>query len=258
LFVKLKIKIGGTTMEKKKKYKIPASTRSKKIADELCRKIVNKEYKPGEKLPTERELAEQFKATRHSVREALKRLEALGLVKIRQGSGIVVQDIDLIGGLELFDTLIRDENGMVNLPLLKDILEFRDNMVRQVVRLAAERHTQEELDELRYLFQKRKTTIYNPEELQKVNERFFRLFSQATRNQIYELLYNTMWQAFLKINEMVDILLIGKQELDRLAERILEAFEQRDGDLAELLITRHLEAVQKQFEANLKNISTNS
>ena len=130
-------------MEKKKKYKIPASTRSKKIADELCRKIVNKEYKPGEKLPTERELAEQFKATRHSVREALKRLEALGLVKIRQGSGIVVQDIDLIGGLELFDTLIRDENGMVNLPLLKDILEFRDNMVRQVVRLAAERHTQE-------------------------------------------------------------------------------------------------------------------
>ncbi len=147
---------------------------------------------------------------------------------------------------------------MVNLPLLKDILEFRDNMVRQVVRLAAERHTQEELDELRYLFQKRKTTIYNPEELQKVNERFFRLFSQATRNQIYELLYNTMWQAFLKINEMVDILLIGKQELDRLAERILEAFEQRDGDLAELLITRHLEAVQKQFEANLKDISTNS
>jgi len=245
-------------MESKKNYENSPSTRSKKIADELCRKIANKEYKSGEKLPTERELAEQFKTTRHSIREALKRLEALGLVKIRQGSGIIVQDIDLIGGLELFDTLICDENGMVNLPLLKDILEFRDNMVRQVVHLAAERHTQEQLDELRYLFQKRKTTIYNPEELQKLNERFFRLFSQATRNQIYELLYNTMWQAFLKINEMVDIVLIGKQELDRLAERILEAFEQRDGDLAELLITRHLEAVRKQFETNLKDISTKS
>ncbi len=242
-------------MKNKKVEKKPVSTRTKWIADELSRKIINKQYKPGEKLPTERELAEQFKATRHSVREALKRLEALGLVKIRQGSGIIVQDIDLIGGLELFDTLIRDENGKVNLPLLKDILEFRDNMVRQVVRLAAERHTQEELDELRYLFQKRKTIVYNPEELQKVNERFFRLYSQATRNKIYELLYNTMWQAFLKINEMVDILLIGKQELDRLAERILEAFEQRDGDLAELLITRHLESVRKQFEINLKETS---
>ncbi len=245
-------------MENKKEIKNIASTRSRRIADELCRKIVNKNYKPGEKLPTERELAEQFKTTRHSIREALKRLEALGLVKIRQGSGIVVQDIDLIGGLELFDTLIRDEEGKVNLPLLKDILEFRDNMVRQVVRLAAERHTQEELDELRYLFQKRKTTLYNPEELQKINERFFRLFSQATRNQIYELLYNTMWHAFLKINEMVDILLIGKQELDKLAERILEAFEQQDGDLAELLITRHLETVRKQFEMNLKESSNDS
>ncbi len=245
-------------MEKKRDKKVATSTRSKKIADELCRKIANREFKPGDKLPTERELAEQFKTTRHSIREALKRLEALGLVKIRQGSGIVVQDIDLIGGLELFDTLIRDENGVVNLPLLKDILEFRDNMVRQVVRLAAERHTQEELDELRYLFQKRKAMMYNPEELQKINERFFRLFSQATRNQIYELLYNTMWQAFLKINEMVDILLIGKQELDRLAERILEAFEQRDGELAELLITRHLETVRKQFEINLKESCDNS
>lgn len=233
-------------------------TRSKKIADILCRKIVNKEYKPGEKLPTERELAEQFKATRHCIREALKRLEAIGLVKIRQGSGIVVQDIDLIGGLELFDTLIRDENGKINLPLLKDILEFRDNMVRQVIRLAAERHTQEELDELRYLSQKRKTTQYDSEELQKINERFFRIFAQATRNQIYELLYNTMWQAFLKINEMVDIPLIGKQELERLAERILEAFEQRDGDLAELLISRHLESVRKQIEIYLKENNANS
>ncbi|HOK08782.1 MAG TPA: GntR family transcriptional regulator [Candidatus Hydrogenedens sp.] len=241
-------------MKNKESKKKILSTRSKIIADELSRRIVNKVYLPGEKLPTERELAEEFQATRHSIREALKRLEALGLVKIRQGSGIIAQDIDLIGGLELFDTLIKDEQGNINLSLLKDILEFRDHMVRQVVRLAAERHTQEELDELRYLFQKRKSFIHNQDELQKINERFFKLFAQATRNQIYELLYNTMWQAFLKINEMVDILLIGKQKLDRLAERILEAFESRDGELAELILSRHLEFVQQQFEISLKTV----
>ena len=233
-------------------------TRSKKIADALSRKIVNKEYKSGKKLPTERELAEQFKTTRHSIREALKRLEALGLVKIRQGSGIIVQDIDLIGGLELFDITIRDENGNINFPLVKDILEFRDNMVRQIVYLAAKNHTQEELDELRYLLQKRKSAIYNADELQNINQRFFRVFSQATRNQIYELLYNTMWQAFLKINVSVDTFLIGKQELDRTAERLLEAFEQRDGELAELLVSRHLESIRKQFEIQLKGESNPS
>lgn len=223
-------------------------TRSKIIADILSRKIANREFLPGQKLPTERELAEQFQTTRHSIREALKRLEAIGLVKIRQGSGIVVQDIDLIGGLELFETLIRDENGTINVPLLLDVLEFRDHMVRQVVRLAAQRHTKEELDELRFLFQKRKTVLHNPEELQRINERFFRLFAQATHNQIYELLYNTMWQVFLKLNEMVDIMLLGRQELDKLAERIIEAFEQRDAELAELLVARHLDTIRKQFE----------
>ncbi len=229
-------------------------TRSQQIANELCRKIANRIYLPGQKLPTERELSQEFKATRHCIREALKRLEALGLVKIRQGSGTIVQDVDLIGGLELFDVLIIDEEGNINYPLIRDILEFRDNVVKEIVRLSAVRHTQEELEILRKLFAKRKTIMGNSEELQKLNYQFFRVFVLATRNQVYELLYNTMWQAFLKLNELIDIPLLGKQEIDKLIEKILDAFEERDGQLAELIVSRHLEKIRKHIEEGIHKI----
>lgn len=229
-------------------------TRSQYIANELCRKIANREYLPGQKLPTERELAEHFKATRHCIREALKRLEALGLVKIRQGSGTVVQDIDLTGGLKLFDILVVDEQGKINYPLIRDILEFRDNVVKEIVKLSAERHTKEELEELRTLFAKRKSLSSNPEELQKINYQFFKMFVIATKNQIYELLYNTMWEAFLKLNELIDIPFLGKQEIENLIEKILDAFEERDGELAELIVSRHLEKVRKFIEERIDNI----
>ncbi|MCX8065131.1 MAG: GntR family transcriptional regulator [Candidatus Hydrogenedentes bacterium] len=229
-------------------------TRSQQIANELCRKIANREFLPGQRLPTERELSEQFKATRHCIREALKRLEALGLVKIRQGSGTIVQDIDLIGGLELFDILIVDEEGKINYPLIRDILEFRDNVVKEIVRLSAERHTNEELEELKSLFAKRKSMLEDPDELQKVNYQFFRVFVLSTKNQIYELLYNTMWQAFLKLNELVDIPFLGKQEVEKLIEKILEAFEERDGELAELIVSRHLERIRKFIEERIHEI----
>ncbi len=229
-------------------------TRSQQIANELCRRIANRVYLPGQKLPTERELSQEFKATRHCIREALKRLEALGLVRIRQGSGTIVQDIDLIGGLELFEILIIDEEGKINYPLLRDILEYRDIVVKEIVKLSAERHTPEELESLKKLFNKRKSAMENPEELQKINYQFFRTFVLATRNQIYELLYNTMWQAFLKLNELIDIPFLGKQEIDKLIEKILEAFEERDGELAELIVSKHLERIRKHIESNIQEI----
>ena len=78
-------------------------TASRTVARSLLRNVLDGGLQPGEKLPTERELAEQFKVSRHVVREALKRLEALGLLRIQQGSGIYAADIGLSGGLELFE-----------------------------------------------------------------------------------------------------------------------------------------------------------
>ena len=64
----------------------------RQIADQLRGLIERGEYAVGAKLPTERDLAEQLKVSRPTVREALIALEVEGLVRIRVGSGIYVSE----------------------------------------------------------------------------------------------------------------------------------------------------------------------
>jgi len=67
---------------------------SKQIEDRLRRTIFEKKFTFGDKLPSERELAEMFGCSRQSVRDALRSLERAGLLEIRKGvtgGGYVVQ-----------------------------------------------------------------------------------------------------------------------------------------------------------------------
>lgn len=62
------------------------------IVDDIMNKITQQRYKPGEKILTERELAIKYEVSRHTVREALKKLESIGYIYKIQGSGIFISD----------------------------------------------------------------------------------------------------------------------------------------------------------------------
>jgi GntR family transcriptional repressor for pyruvate dehydrogenase complex len=66
--------------------------RSTQVREQLEQAIERGEYNPGDRLPSERELAELFGVSRVSVREALRSLEAVGLVEVRHGAGTIVLD----------------------------------------------------------------------------------------------------------------------------------------------------------------------
>lgn len=216
-------------------------TLSQSIAAKLTRRIVADPNQAGARLPTERELAEEYGVARHVVREALKRLEAVGLVHIRQGSGIYVQDLQLTGGIELFDVLLRHDDGSINIEYLKDVLEFRAQIARTVVRLAAERRTDLQMDEIREAVRARRACGGDPSRLPETNLRMFRLFVEAAHNRVYTLIYNTMGRLSVQLGTLVDIPLMGFEQTQRLLERIVEAFEGRDSAMADLLLSRHLD-----------------
>jgi GntR family transcriptional regulator, transcriptional repressor for pyruvate dehydrogenase complex len=224
-------------------------TLSQEITAKLTRRIVDNRYPSGTKLPTERDLAEEFGVTRHVIREALKRLEAVGLVRIRQGSGILVEDLPLTGGIELFEILLLREDGSINLPVLRNVLEFRANMVRSVVRLAAERRSDEEMRELESLLAQRAACAGDAEQLEQLTHRMFQVIAQATRNRVYELAFNTMGKVFFRLRALVDIPLMGHEQADLLLQRIMEAFEHRDSAMADLLVSRYLESLQQLLDS---------
>src|SRR5215475_4630576 len=120
---------------------------AEEIAGQLRDLILTGQYVAGDKLPPERNLAKELGVNRSSLREALKKLEHLGLVRIRQGDGTRVQDFMQTGGIDLVSHLVPLAEGG-HLALLSDVLEFRRIYGREVARLAAERA---DLDDLKKL-----------------------------------------------------------------------------------------------------------
>ena len=74
----------------------PTGTRTHQIADSLARRLLDGCYKVGDRLPTERELAAEFGTNRNAIREAVKRLEGLGMVRARQAGGLAPGDLALV------------------------------------------------------------------------------------------------------------------------------------------------------------------
>jgi len=228
------------------------NTLSREITRKLTRRIVDEQYPPNTKLPTERELAAEFGVTRHVVREALKRLEALGLVTIRQGSGILVEPLQITGGLELMRSLLKREDGSFDPSFLRDLLDFRAQLGQTIMRLAAENRTEEELASIKILVQRRKDHFHDVKRLNEINAELFRLFAQATHNRIYQLILNTVGKIVVEIRSALDIPPDTMAQFQRLLEQIVEAVEQRDPEVAGLLAARQASFLRRSVSSIAK------
>src|SRR5207248_274970 len=163
---------------------------AEEIVQQLRTLILRGDYAVGDKLPPERRLAEELGVNRASLREAIKKLEHMGLVKTRQGDGTRVLDWMQTAGLELVRHLV--ERGSPD--ILRDVLEFRTIYGREVARLAAERATPADLARLEALAEQA-TREVPPEELLRLDLDFYVGMADASRNQVFKLLINTIRSA---------------------------------------------------------------
>jgi GntR family transcriptional repressor for pyruvate dehydrogenase complex len=125
----------------------PSLTES--IAARLRNDILGGTYKAGERLPAERDLASRLGVNRGSVREALKKLEQLGLVVIRRGDGTTVRHLHEASIEIVRHLLIAD--GALNRRLLEQVLEAHEMLVAGAAHLAVERGSREEHQRAREL-----------------------------------------------------------------------------------------------------------
>ena len=114
---------------------------SDRIHAQLRDQILAGELAPGAAVPSERRLSEQLGASRHAVREALKRLQEAGLVRISQGGATRVRDWRHDGGLDLLLALAATGDVPPELELERAGLEMRASIGADVARRAAQRAT---------------------------------------------------------------------------------------------------------------------
>ena len=164
---------------------------AEEIAEQLRSLILTGQYPPGSKLPPERELSKRLRVNRASLREALKKLEHLGLVRIRQGDGTRVQNFMETGGIELVQHLLPLGGGKPE--LIRDLLEFRRIFGREIARLVASRTggDKEGLGKLRGVADKADRTT-GAAELFDLDFDFYVALASMCGNQVMLLLINTV------------------------------------------------------------------
>jgi GntR family transcriptional repressor for pyruvate dehydrogenase complex len=167
----------------------PPLRRADGVFRQLRSRILGGALARGERLPNERELADTFEVNRTSVREAVKRLEFLGLVEVRHGLGTFVKGVSESSSLEVIEALLRDPRT-VTVDLLRQILEFRRHITIQVVELAARNHSDEQLARARVLLSKEREEGTNPARALALDVEFNRLLGEATGNLMYQLVSN--------------------------------------------------------------------
>lgn len=122
--------------------KIKRTSLPDEIADAIKTSIKKEEWKPRQKLPSENELSEMFGVNRLTVRMALQKLNAQGILETRVGDGTYVKDFSFSNYIgEMSDFYLTQE-------MIDNVCEFRKALETECVRLAMERSTQEEIKNL--------------------------------------------------------------------------------------------------------------
>jgi len=216
------------------------------VADQILASIRTGRLKPGDQLPSEARLAEQFGISRSSLREALRALEILGVIESKMGVGSFVRGLPATSVLTPLDELV--EGGT---PL--EILECRKAVEPYIGLLAARRRDEEDLLGLRDSLTQMEQKAGEPEAVLEADLDFHLRVARACRNPllldcmriIADRMHNRFWRV-VKGETLHD----ARRSLQYLEHhrRILEAIEKRDGPGAQRAIGEHLEAVERGLE----------
>lgn len=156
------------------------------VAEQLRDAILDGRFAAGAKLPPERELAEEFQVNRTSVREAIKVLEGLGLVSVRQGDGATVLPL-IDASFSALPAMIF-HGGRIDLDLLADMNDVIRPMLLEMGRLAIERCRPGDLAPLKELRATVADTSLELEDRSRALRDVIVVLADMTQNRVWQML----------------------------------------------------------------------
>jgi GntR family transcriptional regulator, transcriptional repressor for pyruvate dehydrogenase complex len=167
------------------------------VFEQLAAEILSERCAIGTNLPAERKLVETFKVNRHVVREALKRLEQVGLIKISHGGGSRVADYWRHAGLDLLALMAEyPSTGEGTKRHWKAVHEMRRSTAADVARLCARRASPELKAEIAEIARKMREVADGPE-LFALELRFWDRVLDGADNIAYRLAFNSLIKGIL-------------------------------------------------------------
>tara|TARA_R110002167_G_scaffold35981_24_gene114489 strand:+ start:2502 stop:3224 length:723 start_codon:yes stop_codon:yes gene_type:complete len=206
-----------------------------KVAAQLNRLIEEGAIQPGQRFPSERELAEKLGVSRPTIREAMIALELSGVIEIRTGSGIYVTKQVAKSEPELNDKGVG--------PF--EILEIRYIIESEACALAAARITDEQIQALRDAVEEMEEEEKRPDASEKADQKFHSIIAQACQNSAIASVVEWLWdlrnESQLSTAFLQRIREEGVHPSINEHRKILQALEQRNPEKARTAMKLHIE-----------------
>ena len=211
---------------------------SDKLAQRIRGMIQKGDYSQGDRLPPIMEMAKRFGVGHPTIREALKKLETMGIVEIRHGSGVYVSRSE-----EVLVLASPDYVGTVTKKLLLDLIDARMPLEMKSVAEAVKHGSPEDLLEMKRLLKTAGDNLDDDVVLNETNMGFHRQIALASGNTVLVQLLDVLRDLFTEEQRLI-LGIFGSRERDHREHlAILEALERRDETLGVERMRKHLQGV---------------
>lgn len=224
----------------------PRDKLSEKVAAHLLEQMKRHRLKPGDRLPSERQLMAEFGVGRPAIREAMQRLQHLGMIEIRHGGRARVADPSLSQIVERLGTTMRHllANSATSLESLKESrLMFEAGMAR----IAAKKRSVQDVRRIEAVLEAQRAAQADLERFVALDGEFHREIAALSGNPIFAAVSEAIFQWLADFYRGA-VSVPGLEDLTlREHEGILAAIESGDADLAAQRMTDHLERANELY-----------
>lgn len=211
---------------------------SEEIVSQIVQKISQGELKPGDKMPSERDMCTMFGVSRTVIRDALKTLVGLGLVTIRHGMGTYINEVSETESVVRLGALMQISEGT-----LEELFDIREILESKAAALCAQNAKDEDIKQLEgIIIEGKKNSKKN--ELALLDAEFHLKIAEAAGNKV-------LWRLMVNLLDLTGEIRIavfsipGRQQVSVLEhEAIFEAIKQRNSELAQQKMIDHLSTVK--------------
>lgn len=224
----------------------PGRRRAEAVVEHLTELIVAGSIGPDQLLPVESALCEAYGVSRTVLREAIKSLEAKGLVTARQGIGtqVCVQESWNLLDPDVLTAIVRQDERY---DILDQLIVVRSSLESSLAREAARRATPADVADLRGLMAQLEAAVPEPDVLNDVDVAFHERIMLASGNQLGRAIVRTVHAEARRSQRYVGhSTLAHRQQSNRQHLAVLEAIEAKDGDAAASLMADHIATSWRQ------------
>ncbi|MFW6026288.1 MAG: FadR/GntR family transcriptional regulator [Candidatus Woesearchaeota archaeon] len=220
-----------------------------KLSEEVVKQIKilisEKKLNPGDRLPSERKLADYFEVGRPTIREALQKLKNIGLVETKVGDGTYIKNID---AESYIDSVIESIEllTITNIASFEELWEVRNILEVSIAELAAENASNEEIEKMESVIFHAENILNKKEEYSEDALEFHSLLSKSTHNKIIIFIFDSLKKMLKQYFEYILEAPQATQKSIKFHKKILNAIKEKDPIKARNIMKEHLEVVYKE------------